>query len=57
MGRVGVKPDGSQPTTSTVTRGGGATTSYNDDLFSVSSPRSTVASGVSTSGKIGLCDK
>ena len=54
MGRVGVKPDGSQPTTSTVTRGGGAT-SDNDDLFSVSSPRSTITSGVSTSGKIGLC--
>ena len=55
MGRVGVKPDGSQPTTSRVTRGGCAITSDNDDLFSVSSPRSTVTSRVSTSGKIGLC--
>ncbi|RVW97987.1 Receptor-like protein kinase FERONIA [Vitis vinifera] len=34
MGRVGVKPDGSQPSSSAVTRGG-ATTSDNDDLFSV----------------------
>ncbi|RVW39234.1 Receptor-like protein kinase FERONIA [Vitis vinifera] len=50
MGRVGVKPDGSQPSSSAVTRGG-ATTSDNDDLFSVSRSRSTVTSGVSTSGK------
>ncbi|KAJ9683077.1 hypothetical protein PVL29_018882 [Vitis rotundifolia] len=48
IGRVGIKPDGSQPSPISVTRGA-ATTSDNDDLISVSSSSSIVTSGVSTS--------
>ncbi|KAL6321504.1 hypothetical protein AAG906_019684 [Vitis piasezkii] len=48
IGRVGIKPDGSQPSPITVTRGG-ASTSDNNGLISVSSSSSTVTSGLSTS--------
>ena len=48
IGRVGIKPDGSQPSPITVTCGG-ATTSDNNGLVSVSSSSSTVTSGLSTS--------
>ncbi|KAJ9683082.1 hypothetical protein PVL29_018887 [Vitis rotundifolia] len=48
ISQVGIKPDGSQPSPIIVTRGG-ATTSDNDGLISMSSSSSTVTSGVSTS--------
>ncbi|KAL6321897.1 hypothetical protein AAG906_035605 [Vitis piasezkii] len=48
IGRVGIKPNGSQPSPITVTRGG-ATTSDNNGLISVSSSSSTVTSRLSTS--------
>ena len=48
IGRVGIKPDGSQPSPITVTRGG-TSTSDHDDLISVSSSSTTVTSRVSTS--------
>ena len=47
IGRVGIKPDGSQLNPIVVTRGG-ATTSDNDGLISMSRSSITVTSGLST---------